>query len=56
MATLEVQDDALATVSSKEVGLAAEARLPVDRLRFTHDGKREGSWMLINVLTAWEVE
>ncbi len=54
--TLSVRDDTLREISSEEVAMPAEASLPADRIRFAHEGKRNGSWLLVNAVTAWEVE
>jgi hypothetical protein len=54
--TLAVQDDALHTVISEGVPMPANAPLPADRLQIAHGGRRDGSWFLVNAVTAWEVK
>jgi hypothetical protein len=52
---VSVQNDALKTMSSGTRPMPAGVRLPADRLRITHDGKRDGSTFLVNAVMAWEV-
>jgi len=53
---LEVQDDALKTMSSGQLALPADAQTPVTGARIAMDGKRDGAWFLLNALTAWEAK
>jgi len=52
--TLAVQNDMLETVTSGEVKLPESARLTFNVFRAAHDGKQQGSWFVVNAVTAWE--